>query len=36
MGPTRVLNYVFIQTQCVGERKKTLYAVWSAHDLEGA
>jgi len=27
-----VLHYVFIQTQCVGEWKKT-YAVWSAHGL---
>jgi hypothetical protein len=27
MGTTRVLHYVFIQTQCVGEWKRTLYAV---------
>jgi len=26
---------VFIQTQCVGEWKRTLYAIWSAHDFEG-
>ena len=31
-----MLHYVFIQTQCVGEWKRTLYAVWSAHGLEGA
>jgi len=36
MGTTRVLHYVFIQTECVGEWKRTLYAVWSAHGLEGA
>jgi len=28
MGNTRVLHYVFIQTQCVGEWKRSLYAVW--------
>jgi len=32
MGTTHVLHYVFIQTQCAGEWKKT-YAVWSAHGL---
>ena len=31
MDNTRVLHYVFIQTQCVGEWKRALYAVWSAH-----
>jgi len=36
MGTTCVLHYVFIQTQCVGEWKRMLYAVWSAHGLEGA
>jgi hypothetical protein len=36
MGTTRVLHYVFIQTQCVGEWKGTLYAVWNAHGLESA
>ena len=36
MGTTRVLHYVFIQTECVGEWKRTLYAVWSAYGLEGA
>ena len=36
MGTTRVLHNVFIQTQCVGEWKRMLYAVWSAHGLEGA
>ena len=35
MDTTRVLHYVFIQTKCVGEWKKT-YAVWSAYGLEGA
>jgi len=36
MRTTRVLHCVFIQTQCVGEWKRMLYAVWSAHGLEGA
>ena len=36
MGTTRVLHCVFIQTRCMGEWKKTLYAVWSAHGLEDA
>jgi len=36
MGTTRVLHYVFIQNQCVGEWERTLYAVWTAHGLEGA
>jgi len=36
MGTTRVLHYIFIHIQCVVEWKRTLYAVWSAHDLEGA
>lgn len=35
MVTTRVLHYVFVQTQCVGEWKRT-YAVCSAHGLEGA
>ena len=30
MDTTHVLHYVFIQTQCVGEWKRTLYAVWRA------
>jgi len=36
MGTTRMLHYVFIQTQYVGEWKRTLYAVWSALGLKGA
>jgi len=36
MSTTRVLQYVFIQTQCVGEWKRTFYAFWSAHGWEGA
>jgi len=36
MGTTRVLHYLFNQTQCVGEWKRTLFAVWSARGLEGA
>ena len=28
MVTTCVLHYVFIQTECVGEWKRTLYAVW--------
>ena len=36
MGTTRALHYVFIQTECVSEWKRTLYAVWSAQGLEGA
>ena len=31
MVSTRVVHYVVIQTQCVGEWKRTLFAVWSAH-----
>jgi hypothetical protein len=36
MSITRMLHYVLIQTQCVGEWKMKLYAVWSAHGFEGA
>ena len=37
MGTTRVLHYVFIQTQCVDEWKRMLYAVWrvpSSHSTD--
>jgi len=36
MDTTHVLHYMFIQTQCVGEWKRTMYAVWRTHGLEGA